>query len=110
MGASKRRTKFEGPQREDITIVVCPEAGCPSQTKQTGRAKKQTHTNNRLRDTSTLRLRVPAGRESACRTFQNVGGQWVGKTPPRPTLTRLLAPRTPVHEGGGRDRDASFSS
>ena len=34
----------------------------------------------------------------------------VGKTPPRPTSTLLLASRTLVHEDGGRDRDAPFSS
>ena len=31
-------------------------------------------------------------------------------TPPRPTLTHLLAPRTIIHEGGDRDRNALFSS
>ena len=30
----------------------------------------------------------------------------VGKTPPRPSHTRLLEPRTPVHDDGGRARDA----
>ena len=35
-----------------------------------------------------------------------VGGQWLGKTSPRPTPTHLLAARAPVHEDGGRDHDA----
>ena len=40
------------------------------------------------------------------RVFQNVGGQWLGKTSPRPTLTHLQAARAPDHEDGGRDHDA----
>ena len=39
-------------------------------------------------------------------TFHIVGGQWVGKAPPRPTPTLLLEPRTPLHEDGVHDRDA----
>ena len=35
-----------------------------------------------------------------------IGGQWVGKAPPRPSPTHLLAPQTRVHEDGARDRDA----
>ena len=44
------------------------------------------------------------------RAFHTVGGQWLGSTRPRPTPTRHLSPQTPVHEDGGRDRDAPFSS
>ena len=40
------------------------------------------------------------------RAFQNVGGQWLGNTSPRPTLTHLLAARAPDHEDGDRDHDA----
>ena len=43
------------------------------------------------------------------RAFHSVGGQQLGSTPPRPTPTHLLSLRTPVHEDGGRDRDAPFS-
>ena len=38
------------------------------------------------------------------RAFHTVGGQWLGLTSLRPTPKRLLAPRTPVHEDGARDR------
>ena len=41
------------------------------------------------------------------RKFYTVGGQWVGKAPPQPKPTHLLAARTPVHEDGGRDHDES---
>ena len=34
------------------------------------------------------------------RAFHIVGGQWLGKTSPRPTPTHLLAARAPVHEDG----------
>ena len=34
------------------------------------------------------------------RAFHIVGGQLLGKTSPRPTLTHLLAARAPVHEDG----------
>ena len=44
------------------------------------------------------------------RAFHTVGKQWLGSTPLRPTPTRLLSPRTPVHEDGGRGRNAPFSS
>ena len=44
--------------------------------------------------------------ETAWRTFHTVGGQWVGKKPPQPKTTHLLAARKPVHEDGGRDHDA----
>ena len=37
------------------------------------------------------------------RAINTVGGQGLGLTP-RPTPNRLLVPRTPVHEDGGRDR------
>ena len=40
------------------------------------------------------------------RAFPDVGGQWLGKTSPRPTFTHLLAARAPAHEDGGRDHDA----
>ena len=38
------------------------------------------------------------------RAFHTVGGQWLGFTSPRPTPKHFLAPRTPVHEDGARDR------
>ena len=44
--------------------------------------------------------------EPAWRTFQSYGGQWRGKTSPRPTPTHLLVARTPVYGDGGRNRDA----
>ena len=40
------------------------------------------------------------------RAFQNAGGQWLGKTSPRLTLTHLLAARAPDHEDDGHDHDA----
>ena len=40
--------------------------------------------------------------------FIPAGGQWVGKTP-RPSHTRLVAPRAYDHEHGARDRNASFN-
>ena len=56
---------------------------------------------------------VHAGREPAHaktvfanRAFHKVGGQWLGKTSLRPTPAHLLTARTPVHEDGGRERDA----
>ena len=38
--------------------------------------------------------------------FHIVGGQWLGKTSPRPTPTHILAARASVHEDFGRDHDA----
>ena len=38
--------------------------------------------------------------------FHIVGGQWLGKTSPRPTPTHLLVARASVHEDGGRNHDA----
>ena len=38
--------------------------------------------------------------------FNTVGGQWVGKTPPKLKPTHPQAARTPVHEDGGRHHDA----
>ena len=52
------------------------------------------------------RRRVPRHEAAWC-TSHLVGGQWAGKTPPRPTPTLLLEPRTPVDEDGVHDRDAA---
>ena len=38
--------------------------------------------------------------------FHIAGGQWLGNTSPRPTLTHLLAARAPDHEDGVCDHDA----
>ena len=48
--------------------------------------------------------------ESTWCTFHIVGGQWVGETPPRPSLAHLLVARKPVHEDGARDRDHSYDN
>ena len=44
--------------------------------------------------------------EAAWCTFHTVGGQWLGKTSPRPTPTHVLVARASVHENGGRNHDA----
>ena len=41
--------------------------------------------------------------ETAWCTFHVIGGQWVGKTPPRPSQTLQLAPRANEHDGVTED-------